>query len=118
MHRNSKRKVTYSFNDILACNKFTNSSYLLFHDGDRYHMDWFLYDNGLRHERVNIARTSNIMAQCICAERMEKQISIDSKLWLILVVIAICKFFSLGLNTGIFSGKYILMTFSLVTCFL
>ena len=28
----------------------------LFHDGGRYHiepMDWFLYDNGLRHERVN-----------------------------------------------------------------
>ena len=33
-----------------------------FHDGDRYHietlkpllMDWFLYVNGLRHERVKI----------------------------------------------------------------
>ena len=27
----------------------------LFHDGGLYHietMDWFLYDNGLRHERV------------------------------------------------------------------
>ena len=29
----------------------------LFHDGGRYHietksMDWFLYDDGLRHERV------------------------------------------------------------------
>ena len=25
----------------------------LFHDGGRYHIEtWFLYDNGLRHERV------------------------------------------------------------------
>ena len=41
---------------IFASYQFT----LLFHDGGRYHietsplfiMDWFLYDNGLRHERV------------------------------------------------------------------
>ena len=39
----------------------TNGNIQLFHDGGRYHietsasksMDWFLYDNGLRHERVN-----------------------------------------------------------------
>ena len=38
---------------------FSNISIKLFHDGGRYRieisplsMDWFLYDNGLRHERV------------------------------------------------------------------
>ena len=25
-----------------------------FHDGGRYHMDWFLYDFGLHHERVHL----------------------------------------------------------------
>ena len=38
---------------------FSNISIKLFHDGGRYRkeisplsMNWFLYDNGLRHERV------------------------------------------------------------------
>ena len=36
--------------------------YFNFHDGGRYHIDWFLYDNGLRHERVKhlIAFPTNI----------------------------------------------------------
>ena len=43
-------------------NRFDTISYWLFYDGGRYHietspllrksMDWFLYDNGLSHERV------------------------------------------------------------------
>ena len=41
---------------------------LLFQDGGRYHieknksMDWFLYDNGLRLERVNILNHTSCKA--------------------------------------------------------
>ena len=51
----------------MYCTIFRNMFPKLFHDGDRYHietsplicsanksMDWFLYDNGLRHERVKV----------------------------------------------------------------
>ena len=51
----------YAYKEIVT----TETDTSLFHDGGRYHIetsplilfrksvDWFLYDNGLRHERVN-----------------------------------------------------------------
>ena len=56
-------KLYKSFESL---NPISRDDSLLFHDGDHYHyrnqsidllcksVDWFLYDNDLRHERVNI----------------------------------------------------------------
>ena len=56
------------------------SLFLTLHDGGRYHietsdlqsksMDWFLYDNGVRHERINVTSVVTVLQGTISSKVM------------------------------------------------
>ena len=69
LSKNHKKNIFFFRFPLVSKQNFANTKIILnklFHDGGRYHiktspllcksMDWFLYDNGLRHERVNYCR--------------------------------------------------------------
>ena len=69
LSKNHKKNIFFFRFPLVSKQNFANTKIILnklFHDGGRYHvetspllcksMDWFLYDNGLRPERVNIRK--------------------------------------------------------------